>query len=149
MLTAVLLLLSSEPGTMEDQRAKLRANIRTIVPQIEGRSKWSKADREDAMTMAEAAIVIWADCVGTARARFARSREPADTIATASLGSCIDDEGWARRAVLISYGDLVSSSERNARADKAITGTRQKFRESVIAAVLKARTNQGPKKGRR
>lgn len=109
------------------------------IDELEAKTPWTKEDRDVAMTVAKAQGARWNDCINAAKVKFARSREPAETIATAVLGSCLPQQKVAHRAIALAFRGLLEPGERTKQADTVISGWRSDVREEVIAAVLSSR----------
>lgn len=111
----------------------------SVLDAWEAKADWTDGDRENAAVLAKAAMGKWAGCIAAARTRLKRSKEPAETIATAVLGSCLDDEQFARRLAIIAFRGVLEPSARTRTVDEIITKHRLNARETVIAEVLAGR----------
>lgn len=109
------------------------------VDELENKTPWTAADRDVAAAVVKEHAAKWDACIAGAKVRFLKSREPAETIATAVLGSCLVQQKAAHRAMTVAFRGVFEPSERTRQADRVIASWRSDVREEVIAAVLSSR----------
>lgn len=109
------------------------------VEELENKTPWTAADRDVAAAVVKEHAAKWNACIAGAKARFIKSREPAETIATAVLGSCLPQQKAAHRAMTVAFRGLLEPGARSREADGVIAHWRSDVREEVIAAVLASR----------
>lgn len=99
--------------------------------------QWTPAEQAR-IARGQAAVAAWSGCVRAAGQRFARqSRETADVVAEAALGSCGAEERGLRAAYADSLKVLDDAAERTAEQMRQM---RETLRARTIAEVIEARS---------
>jgi hypothetical protein len=113
------------------------------LDQLEAEKDWSEDDRDRAIAAARLRNDMWSGCLRRAQTRLQRSKEPVETVATAVMGSCLDQEDEYLRALKLAYRGLISPTESTARAERMVARGRATKREALVARLVALRLPKG------
>lgn len=135
---AALLLAASSAGDFKE--------LNVIIAELESKRDWTEADRTRAKAVTELTLIFWGRCLRNAHLRLQRSTEAVETVATAILGSCLQEEHSYRRAAPISYRGKLNPIEREELAETAVSTARANTRETIISKLVTERLTPTPRR---
>lgn len=106
---------------------------------LEGQKAWKPHDHELAALYIPGARDNLLTCYSLATTRLSLSDEAPETIASAVLGSCVDDEAYFRRVFVLNFRGSASIPERASLTEKIISEIKHNVREQVISEIVTAR----------
>ncbi len=116
------------------------ADWQPALDALEDKLEWSEADNARAHDLAKITQREWQKCIDRAGAKFQNAKnEPADIIATATLGACSSEQGVYRRSLALAFRSVLEPWDTIKRADELVARYRARVREEIIADVLAAR----------
>lgn len=116
-----------------------KEELAAITADLEARKVWDDAARETARSLSVQRMSYWALCLRNSRLRLHGSTEPVKTVATAIIGSCVDEEEPFRRSVILSYRGILNPIELRNLADHAVSEMRSRTKEAIISQLVTER----------
>lgn len=133
MIAAVVIVLAAGAAPSEAEE------ISAITAELESKRDWSEEDRTRALAVARLRQDDWGDCLRLAKSRLERSTEPVETVATAILGNCRQEEREYERAVTLSLRGRVDAAQRIDAARDIVARAKADARETLVAQLVAAR----------
>lgn len=133
MIGAIAMVLAATTAPTEAEE------INAITAELESKRDWSEEDRTRALAVARLRQDDWGDCLRLAKSHLERSKEPVETVATAILGNCQQDEREYERAVTLSLRGRADAVQRIDAARNIVARAKADVRETLVSQLVAMR----------